>query len=145
MKTNQFPRIMPTDAMKEQAKKGYEVQALTRAQEHQRTADERQDLLNEALELGVGIVHIYDPENPKGGITVAFRKCSPYKSGRMVEVAVNTCSPEDNFSKKLGVTGALTKFFEGETIVLPLLQGYEDEEVNQTVKLAFSTLYFSVN
>lgn len=104
----------------------------------------RKQLLDDAEEQGIGIVHIYNPEEPLGGLTVAFSKSNPYASGVMVDVAVNTCSEFDRFSKKIGTLGALEKFYAGETIQLPLLTIYAQENLAFVVKQAFSLLYFTV-
>jgi hypothetical protein len=99
-------------------------------------------LRSQAVQQNIGIVHIFDKENTLGGLTIAFRKVSKYPSGRMVEVAVATCSIEDTFSKKLGTSAALAKFFDGETIQLPLLQWYTaEEDLPFVVKQAFTALY----
>lgn len=115
--------------------------AAMRAQEQFQRDEERKALIADANDIGVGIVHIFRKYDPKGGLTIAFRKVSPYKNGRMVELAVATCSPEDAFSKKIGTTLALQSWFNGETIKLPLLIGYEDEDINGAVKDAFTALY----
>lgn len=103
--------------------------------------DYRAELLADAKAQGVGIVHINPSWLNKGGITIAFKKSSQYKSGSMVDVAVATCSKLDTFSRKIGTTIALEKFFEGETIQLPLLQSFPDEELSYVVKSAFSAFY----
>lgn len=104
----------------------------------------REEMLNKAKVLGVGLVHIFDVDLPKGGLTVAFRKVSPYKSDTMVEVAVATCSDKDTFSRKIGATVALQKFYEGETIELPLLRSCTERDLNEVVKHAFTALNFSM-
>lgn len=98
-------------------------------------------LLNKAVLQKVGIVHIFDEMNAKGGLTVAFKKTSPYKSGAMVTVAVATCSKLDAFSKKIGTERALEMFFTGQTIQLPLLQTFAEEDLAYAVKNAFRRLY----
>lgn len=104
----------------------------------------RQELIDKAKVLGVGLVHIFDVDLPKGGLTVAFRKVSPHKSGTMVEVAVATCSDKDTFSRKIGATVALQKFYNGETIELPLLRSCTERDLNEVVKHAFIALNFSM-
>lgn len=103
--------------------------------------EQRASLLVTAKDEGVGIVHVFDQNHPYGGLSIAFAKVSPYKSGKMVKVAVATCSREDAFSKKIGTTRALTSFFEGETISLPLLNNYDVRDLNYAVKYAFTALY----
>lgn len=99
-------------------------------------------LLAEAKEDGIGLVHIH---NVKGGITVAFKPANPYKNCFMVEVAVKTCSIEDTFVRKVGAVGAIELFYAGETIQLPLLNCFCQEDVAYAVKRAFTALYNSVN
>lgn len=62
------------------------------------------EFLAEALEDGIGLVHVH---HVRGGITVAFRTATAYKNCTMVDVAVHTCSVNDNFNKKIGAIGAL--------------------------------------
>lgn len=89
----------------------------------------------------VDVVHIYNPDYPKGGLTVAYRKSTPFKSGVMVEVAVHTCSEADSFSKKVGNAGATEKFMNGQTIHLPILKLFQKEDIATAVKRAFTALY----
>lgn len=103
----------------------------------------RTELLEKAKLLKIGTVHIFDPDAPKGGMTIAFRKISEYKSGKMVECSVANCSNEDAFSKKTGTTIALLNFFEGNTIELPLLHYYDLRDLNGVVKRAFTALYYA--
>jgi len=111
------------------------------AQEFER---DRKELLEYATAEGVGIVHIFDKNNPKGGLTVAFRKIMPERvSHNMVQVAVATCSLMDNFSRKIGTAMALNKFECGETIDLPLSSGWKDEDLAGIVKRKFTALYFT--
>lgn len=104
---------------------------------------ERANLVSKAAYDKVNIVHVFDSANPKGGLTVAFRKVSPYTNGNMVKVAVATCSALDNFNRKLGTQLALNKFYDDETIELPLSSGWADEDLNGIVKTCFSALYNS--
>ena len=97
--------------------------------------------INTTGRIGEGANHIYDTENHKGGLTVAFRKVSQFGSGKMVQCAVNTCSNKDAFNKKIGAKGALEKFFNGETIELPILEIWTEEDLNWAVKQSFTQLY----
>lgn len=124
------------------AEQGYHIAALQRTQERIMTEMWRKALLDQAKEDGVGIVHVYSPEFPKGGLTCAFMKCTEFDGDVMVDVAVNVCSINDSFSKKIGTEGALRKFYEGETICLPLLRGFRVEDLNFAVKNAFTKMYF---
>lgn len=93
----------------------------------------------------VGIVHIYNPDCAKGGMTIAYQKSTDHKSGMMVDVAVQVCSDMDSFSKKTGTAGARAKFDNGETIQLPLLKSYfAKEDIAFAVKESFTALYNAV-
>ena len=135
-----FPRFHPNESYTPANKA--KIEASINNANRVMQALERTELLEQAEEEGVGIVHVYSPEFPKGGLTCAFRKCTEYDGDVMVEVAVNVCSDKDSFSKKLGARGALTKFFDGETICLPLLRGHNAEDLNFVVKNAFTMMYF---
>lgn len=117
------------------------MSAKQRTEDREAEKQERASLLATAKDEGVGLVHIFDRNFPYGGLSVAFSKVSPYKSGKMVKVAVATCSNEDAFSKKLGTTLALNSFFNGETIRLPLLNSFHERDLNYAVKCAFTALY----
>jgi len=119
----------------------YKEKARNELIARQVTDHNRALLLEQAQDEGVGLVHIFDEYDPKGGLSVAFRKVSPYKSGKMVRVAVATCSKDDSFSKKTGAKQALELFFSNKTIDLPILQSFREENLNYAVKLAFLSLY----
>lgn len=139
-----FPTNYPSPAVLSAAQTGHEYMALARANVKQQAEEERVGLLDAAKKDNVGIVHIYSTDCPNGGLTVAFRKSNEYSSGVMVDVAVQVCSKEDTFSKKIGVVGALNKFFEGEVIQLPLLTFYTPDMLNHAVKQAFTAMYESI-
>jgi hypothetical protein len=106
---------------------------------------ERAEMLDWANSEDIRIVHVFNSELPKGGLTVAFRKCRPDQvSTNMVECAVAVCSHMDSFDRKTGTHYALSKFDNGETINLPLSSGYESEDLAYRVKRAFASLYFSL-
>ena len=133
-----FPRIMP-----KQITVGINTSDLHA--EIRKIADEyRMSLMARAKDENIGIVHIHSDNWPRGGLTIAFRKANEFKSGTMVEVAINTCSSKDMFSRKLGNTGALRKFFDGETIQLPLLNTYQEEDISWAVKQAFTALWEAI-
>lgn len=136
MEQNQFPfpMIMPITRREDVTTALFDVKQFVE--------DYRQELMLKAKLCGVGIVHIKEHNSwRKGGMTVAFKKCNQYKNGRMVEVAVAVCSPEDTFSRKIGTQVALEKFFSGETIELPLLTFFMPEDINQAVKEAFTAMW----
>jgi hypothetical protein len=130
-----FPRIMPKQIIV-----GINTTEL-RAELRQIADEYRMQLMARAKDENIGIVHIHNDYFPRGGLTVAFKKANEYKSGTMVEVAVNTCSDKDMFNRKLGTTGALRKFFDGETIQLPILNTYQEEDLSWAVKQAFTALW----
>lgn len=108
------------------------------------TDENRAFLLNKAHILGIGIVHVFDEDNPKGGMTIAFRKVSPFAKGTMVDVAVATCSKEDSFNRKTGTKLALESFFNGDTIQLPLNNPASKEGISTQVKWAFEGLFYAI-
>ena len=124
--------------------KDYTQKAAAAKVDKQLATEYRSALLTKAKADGVGIVHIFNEFDAKGGLTVAFQKSSEYTSGVMVTVAVNVCSKEDAFSRNIGTTGALDKFFDGQTIELPLLNQWEAEDLSMAVKFAFSQFYFAM-
>jgi len=113
---------------------------------HKKTEDNHRFLLQKAAILGVGIVHVFDTACAQGGLTIAFRKASPFHNGRMVDIAIATCSINDAFSKKIGTARALEAFFNGSAIQLPLANSKMSkyENLATTVKRAFSCLYYSI-
>jgi len=133
-----FPRIMPKQII-------VGINTTEIHAELREMADSyRKTLMARAKADNIGIVHIHNNNWPRGGLTVAFRKANDFKSGTMVEVAVNTCSSKDMFSRKLGTVGALRKFFDGETIQLPLLKVYQEEDLSWAVKQAFTGLWDAI-
>ena len=103
----------------------------------------RLELLEEAKDVGVSIVHIFDEDHPFGGLTVAFRKCnSVSKNAVMADVALAYCSPHDNFSRKIGTAHALEKWFDGYTIQMPLFMHEHVDGENALVKSIFSQMFY---
>lgn len=105
---------------------------------------DRQMLLSDAKRNGVNVVHVFDESDPKGGLTIAFRKAQPTQtSTNMVDVAVATCSYADNFSRKIGTQLALQKWFDGDLVSLPMSTGHADEDLNGIVKRKFHSFFFT--
>ena len=98
-------------------------------------------LMSLAKTHGVAIAHIFNKDIPNGGLTIAYKKATGLGSGHMVTVAVATCSPSDIFNKKLGANLAVSRFFDGYTMDLPLLLGYEQDDIGYAVKRKFTALY----
>lgn len=136
-----FPVITPKNMRDDSATAHDTINHIKLAEENL-----RKEMLLKAKICGVGIVHIKSDENGwrKGGMTVAFKKSNRYPRGRMVEVAVAVCSPDDTFSRKIGTKLALEKFFSEQVIELPLLEFYSPEDINQAVKQAFSNMWNSI-
>lgn len=107
------------------------------------TDDNRATLIRQAIEQGVGLVHIHSDTYSNGGMTVAFRKSSPTPGGAMVDVAVVTCSEQDTFSRKVGSKLALEAFFDGKTVSLPLNRFTRNCSLAAIVKSAFTTMYYT--
>ena len=99
----------------------------------------RQDLMNRAKVLGIGLVHIN--LGTRGGLTVAFKPSTDYNAVRMIFCAVKVCSIEDMFDKKIGATGAIEKFLAGQVIELPLLNMFSREDAAFAVKAGFTAMY----
>lgn len=127
-----------------QYKQAAEQVATNERVARQLSKENRAFLLNKARVLGVGLVHVFDKEDPMGGLTIAFKPRTDYKSNTMVEVAVVTCSKMDNFSKSIGTARALDAFFNGITIDLPLMLHYNRKNLPFAVKEAFSPMYSAV-
>lgn len=92
------------------------------------TINKAPSLTEVARAEGIQLLYHFDRENPdRGGYTIAFRKSSPYTSGKMVDVAVAYCSDGDRFDKKIGREIALTNFYDGKVIQVPALAYGEDD------------------
>jgi len=76
-------------------------------------------------------------ETGRGGVTIAYRKCSDTRNSRMVEVAVAYCSPADTFSKKVGYALATKAFLDGRTILVPARSSKEDESIPHNLRAMF--------
>lgn len=80
-----------------------------------------------ARDDGIQLLYHFDREYPKhGGYTIAYRKSSPFKSGKMVDVAVSYCSVGDTFDKKVGRALAIQNFYDGKIVQVPALESGED-------------------
>lgn len=87
---------------------------------------------------GIKIVHYFDQDNLKGGVTMAYRKSSDFDNCRMVDVAVAYCSPHDTFSKKVGSEVALYAFLDGQTIQVPARVNGDDNSIPYILRGMFS-------
>lgn len=76
--------------------------------------------------LNIRVCHGYNRRDNRGGVTIAYRKCSNWRNTRMVEVALAYCSPKDSFNKKIGVQLAVDRFINGNTVMVPVRHGHDD-------------------
>lgn len=89
----------------------------------------------------VKIMHCFDKNSilyPEyNGVTIAYRKLSPYKNCRVVELAVAYCSQYDQFEKKVGARLAMERFNAGKTIVFPIDRPDTDADISFCIENAF--------
>lgn len=83
------------------------------------------ELLTEAKEDGIHLVHTFNKYYTKGGFTVAWQRAAGHKKCRMINVSVCFCSPNDFFARKIGAMNALADFYNGQKIQVSL--GSEDD------------------
>lgn len=86
-------------------------------------------------DLDIRVCHGYDPQNNRGGVTIAYRKCSNWKNTKMVEVSLAYCSSKDSFSKKVGTQLAVERFLCGNTVALPVRFGRDDSIVGNLLHM----------
>lgn len=78
------------------------------------------ELLESAKNDGVHLVHTFDRDFHKGGVTIAWQRTGANGHGRMLNVSVCYCSPKDYFARKIGAFNALADFYSGAKIKVPL-------------------------
>ena len=83
----------------------------------------------------IRICHGYDPQNNRGGVTIAYRKCSIWKNTKMVEVSLAYCSSKDSFNKKIGTQLAVDRFLVGNTVMVPVRFGHDDTIVGNLLQM----------
>ena len=83
----------------------------------------------------IRICHGYDPQNNRGGVTIAYRKCSNWKNTKMVEVSLAYCSSKDSFNKKIGTQLAVDRFLVGNTVMVPVRFGHDDTIVGNLLQM----------
>jgi hypothetical protein len=91
--------------------------------------------LDDMLDHDIRICHGYNPENNRGGVTIAYRKCSDWRNTKMVEVSVAYCSSKDSFNKKIGVQLAVDRFMNGNTIMVPVRIRHDDTIVGNLLQM----------
>jgi len=88
-------------------------------------------------DFDIRICHGYNRHDNRGGVTIAYRKCSNWRNTRMVEVALAYCSPKDSFNKKIGVELAVERFVNGNTVMVPVRQGHDDTIVGNLLAMFY--------
>lgn len=96
-------------------------------------------LLSDAEANGVHIVHCRIGRT--GGATIAWRRIGDDSRNRMVEVSMSFCSPRDVFVRRVGSFHALTNYFEGASIVLPIGSVDTSDIHNAVRRIALTALY----
>lgn len=91
--------------------------------------------LDDMADHDIRICHGYDPEDNRGGVTIAYRKCSGWRNTKMVEVSVAYCSNKDSFNKKIGVQLAVDRFMNGNTIMVPVRIRHDDTIVGNLLQM----------
>lgn len=64
------------------------------------------------------------------GVSVAFAPMLDNGRGKMLSVSVSYCASADQYSKKVGKCAALEKWFDGESIQMPLAKDLKNVGVN---------------
>jgi hypothetical protein len=88
-------------------------------------------------DFGIRICHGYNRRDNRGGVTIAYRKCSEWRNTRMVEVALAYCSPKDSFNKKIGAELAVDRFINGNTVMVPVRYGHDDTIVGNLLVMFY--------
>ena len=101
--------------------------------------DEYATLIQDAGDSGVHITHCRIGR--QGGATIAWRRVGEDSRNRMVEVSMSFCSPRDVFIRRVGSYHALTNFFEGASIILPIGSVDTSDIHNAVRRLALTALY----
>lgn len=91
--------------------------------------------LDDMLDHDIRICHGYDPQDNRGGVTIAYRKCSDWRNTKMVEVSVAYCSSKDSFNKKIGCQLAVDRFMNGNTIMVPVRDRTDDSIVGNLLHM----------
>jgi len=89
------------------------------------------------IDHDIRICHGYNRHDNRGGVTVAYRKCSNWRNTRMVEVSLAYCSPKDSFNKKIGVELAVARFLDGYTVMVPVRHGHDDTIVGNLLAMFY--------
>ena len=93
------------------------------------------------IDHNIRICHGYNPYDNRGGVTIAYRKCSTWSNTRMVEVSLAYCSPKDSFNKKIGVELAVTRFLDGYTVMVPARHGHDNTIVGNLLAMFYDKTF----
>lgn len=91
--------------------------------------------LDDMKEWGIRVCHGYDLQDNRGGVTIAYRKCSDWRNTKMVEVSLAYCSSKDSFSKKVGCELAVDRFMNGNTVMVPVRIRHDDTIVGNLLHM----------
>lgn len=91
--------------------------------------------LDDMLDHDIRVCHGYDPQDNRGGVTIAYRKCSDWRNTKMVEVSLAYCSSKDSFNKKIGVQLAVDRFMNGNTVMVPVRDRTDDSIVGNLLHM----------
>src|SRR5574343_208892 len=86
------------------------------------TQEQYQEVLNVIKTQNLGIIHSFDREYTKGGVTIVFNKTSSKptnsKKHNIVSVSTSLCHPNDSYNKKIGLYLAVKNWIDGKQIQL---------------------------
>lgn len=91
--------------------------------------------LDDMKDLDIRVCHGYDTQNNRGGVTIAYRKCSNWKNTKMVEVSLAYCSSKDSFNKKIGTQLAVDRFVNRNTVQVPVRFGHDSTIVGNLLQM----------
>ena len=92
---------------------------------------------DDMTDFDIRICHGYNRHDNRGGVTIAYRKCSNWRNTRMVEVSLAYCSPKDSFNKKIGAELAVDRFINGNTVMVPVRYGHDDTIVGNLLAMFY--------
>ena len=100
--------------------------------------------LDDMMDHDIRICHGYDPQDNRGGVTIAYRKCSDWRNTKMVEVSVAYCSSKDSFNKKIGCQLAVDRFMNGNTIMVPVRDRTDDSIVGNLLHMFWWNTHINI-
>lgn len=90
----------------------------------------------------IRIVHLFNKEDARGGITIAYAPAiyddlgNP--KGKFAAVSVAYCRPNEMYNRKLGEKVALTNMYDDKYILMPI---YQDKHPVHELKFMFEGFY----